>query len=76
MCKCPTYSYGCDMLIEQIPPTYTWGTEVVTIPLKTRAYDVMKIIASRDSTTVDVTYTDYNRKCYFYPSLFIKFRTI
>ena len=57
--KVPIYSYACDMLIEQIPPTYTWGTEVVTIPLKTRVSDVIKIIASQHSTTVSVTYTDY-----------------
>ena len=55
----PLQSFGCDMLIEQIPPTYTWGTEVVTIPLLTRINDVIKIIASQDSTTVDVTYTDH-----------------
>ena len=55
----PIHSYACDMLIEQIPPTYTWGTEVVTVPLITKANDVIKIIASQDSTTVDVTYTDY-----------------
>ena len=55
----PVHSYGCDMLIEQIPPTYTWGNEVATIPLITKANDVIKIIASQDSTTVDVTYTDY-----------------
>ena len=55
----PIQPFGCDMLIEQIPPTYTWGTEVVTIPLKTRVSDVIKIIASQYSATVDVTYTDY-----------------
>lgn len=55
----PVTTYACDMLIEQIPPTYTWGTEVVTIPLRTRTSDVIKIIASQPSTAVDVTYTDY-----------------
>ena len=55
----PVNSYACDMLIEQLPPTYTWGTEVVTIPLATRANDMIKIIASQHSTTVSVTYTDY-----------------
>ena len=55
----PVHSYGCDMLLEQIPPTYTWGNEVATIPLITKANDVIKIIASQDSTNVDVTYTDY-----------------
>ena len=55
----PLSSAFCDMLMEQIPPTYTWGTEVVTIPFKTRARDVIKIIASQHSTTIDVTYTDF-----------------
>ena len=53
----PLQSFGCDMLIEQIPPTYTWGTEVVTLPLITRKDYVIKIIASQQSTVVDVTYT-------------------
>ena len=32
---------------------------MVTIPLKTTVSDVIKIIASQYSTTVDVTYTNY-----------------
>ena len=48
----------CDILIEQIPPIDTWGTEVVTIPLRTRSGDIIKVFASQDSTTVNVTYTD------------------
>ena len=49
----------CDMLIEQIQPIDTWGTEVVTIPLRTRrGGDIIKIFASQDSTTVSVTYTN------------------
>ena len=48
----------CDMLIEQIQPIATWGTEVVTIPLRTRrGGDVIKVFASQDSTTVSVTRT-------------------
>jgi len=52
----------CDMLIEQIPPTDTWGTEVITIPLKTiKGGDIIKIIASKDATIVNVTKTNiYN----------------
>ena len=48
----------CDVLIEQIPPIDTWGTEVVTIPLITRSADIIKVFASQDSTTVSVTHTD------------------
>ena len=55
----PSFSEPCDMLIEQIQPIDTWGTEVVTIPLRTRnGGDIIKIFASQDSTTVSVTYTN------------------
>ena len=56
----PLRSQPCDIVIEQLPPIDTWGTEVVTVPLKTRSGDVLKVFASQDSTTVNVTYTDIN----------------
>ena len=56
----PLTSEPCDILIEQIPPIDTWGTKVVTIPLRTRSGDILKVFASQDSTTVNVTYTDIN----------------
>ena len=34
----------CDILIEQVPPVDTWGTEVVTIPLITRSADIVKCL--------------------------------
>ena len=54
----PLNHQPCDILIEQVPPIDTWGTEVVTIPLITRSADIIKIFASQDSTTVSVTRTD------------------
>ena len=48
----------CDVLIEQVPPIDTWGTEVVTIPLITRSADTIKVFASQAFTTVSVTRTD------------------
>ena len=54
----PEDSAPCDVLIEQLQPVDTWGTEVVTVPLKTRSGDVLKVFASQDSTTVNITYTD------------------
>ena len=54
----PINSAPCDVLIEQLQPIDTWGTEVVTVPLRTRSGDVLKVFASQDSTTVNVTYTD------------------
>ena len=51
---------SCDMLIEQVPPTDTWGTEVVIVPLLTRLYgNLIKVIAADDSTSVTVTRTNY-----------------
>ena len=54
----PLANQHCNMLIEQIPPIDTWGTEVVTIPLITRDADLIKVFASQDSTTDSVTRTD------------------
>ncbi len=54
----PLASEPCDILIEQLQPIDTWGNEVVTVPLRTRSGDVLKVFASQDSTTVNVTYTD------------------
>ena len=54
----PFRSIPCDMLIEQLQPIDTWGTEAVTVPLRTRSGDVLKVFASQDSTTVNVAYTD------------------
>ena len=54
----PLTSEPCDMLIEQIPPIDTWGSEVVTIPLKTKDGDIIKVIASQDATRVNVTHTN------------------
>ena len=54
----PINSAPCDVLIEQLQPIDTWGTEAVTVPLRTRSGDVLKVFASQDSTTVNVAYTD------------------
>ena len=54
----PLTSQPCDMLIEQVPPIDTWGTEVVTIPLITRSADTIKVFASQASTIISVTRTD------------------
>ena len=54
----PINNQPCDILIEQNTPIDTWGTEVVTIPLKTRSGDLIRVFASQDGTTVDVIRTD------------------
>ena len=54
----PITSEPCDIVIEQIAPVDTWGTEAVTVPLRTRSADIVKVFASQDSTTVNVASTD------------------
>ena len=49
---------NCNMLIEQLQPIDTWGTEVVVIPLRSRDSDMIKVFASHDSTIVRVTHTN------------------
>lgn len=46
---------ACDHLVEQLPPTTTWGTAFVTFPLATRVNgDTFRILASEDVTTVSI----------------------
>ena len=48
----------CDHLVEQIPPVSSWGRRFATSPLKGRlAYDVFRILASENLTTVVVNCT-------------------
>lgn len=45
----------CDYLVEQIPPTETWGQRFATVPLASRtAGDVFRVLASENATTVSV----------------------
>ena len=42
----------CDHLVEQIPPTATWGRHFLIAPTATRStYDIIKIVASEAQTT-------------------------
>ena len=54
----PLMSEPPDILIEQVPPVDTWGTEIVTIPLINRSADTIKVFASQASTTINVTRTN------------------
>ena len=45
----PLNSKPCDILIEQVSPVDTWGTEVVMVPLVTRSADTIKVFASQAS---------------------------
>jgi len=44
-----------DHLYEQIPPIVSWGRKFVAVPLKSRAKDTYRILASSDQTNVRIT---------------------
>jgi hypothetical protein len=46
---------ACDHVVEQLPPTVTWGKNFVTMPLATRTGgDTFRFLASTDGTQVSV----------------------
>ena len=47
-----------DYLIEQIPPTISWGRVYYTVPLATRRSYTIKVLAAYDSTNVDIYCND------------------
>ncbi len=54
----PSSTRACDHLVEQIPPVSSWERKFATAPLKGRqAYDVFRIVASENSTMVEVNCT-------------------
>lgn len=42
----------CNLLVEEMMPIGTWGTQYVTVPLKTRKNDRFRIIASQNGTII------------------------
>lgn len=51
----PASAFACDHLCEQMPPTDTWGTEFVTVPLATRLRgDTFRILAHEAGTSVTI----------------------
>ena len=47
----PSNLLFCDQLVEQIPPTSTWGRRFITTSIASRTqYDMFKVVASRDGT--------------------------
>ena len=51
----PTNVSFCDILIEQIPPTDTWGSSFVTRPLEGRENgDTFRILSGQEGTTVEI----------------------
>lgn len=51
----PLNAFACDHMVEQIPPTNTWGTRFLTAPLATRKKgDIFRILAAKNDTTVKI----------------------
>ena len=51
----PLGYYYCDHVVEELPPTSTWGKAFVTLPLATRFYgDTFRILAAKDNTQVSL----------------------
>ena len=51
----------CDHLVEQLPPTYTWGKRFLTAPTFSRTgSDVFKLLAAKDETSVKVSCVSRN----------------
>ena len=49
----------CDHLVEQIPPTATWGRHFLIAPTATRTrYDIIRIVASERGTQINVSCVD------------------
>ena len=42
----------CDHMVEQIPPTSTWGTQFYTMSFMSRQLDMFKAISSRDDNNI------------------------
>ena len=52
----PTQGIQCNHLVEQIPPTVTWGRIFLTAPSPDRETgDFLKIVASQEDTAVNIT---------------------
>ncbi|NJO03655.1 MAG: Ig-like domain-containing protein, partial [Bacteroidia bacterium] len=54
----PPNTQFCDHLVEQLFPEDAWGTNFLTVPLKTRRGDTFIVLAGEDGTTVNVTGRD------------------
>ena len=59
--RVPSSTLVCDHLVEQVPPVSSWERQFATAPLKGRqSYDVFRVLASENSTTVVVNCTSSN----------------
>ena len=59
--QCDLNPSDCSRLVEQVPPTETWGFNFFLVPLSRQPVDVYRILASRGGTECSVTCTDASR---------------
>jgi hypothetical protein len=54
----PSSAGACDHIVEQIPPSDTWGKNFVSVPLATRLKgDTFRFLASEDATSISINGT-------------------
>lgn len=49
---CPSGAKTSDNLFQQVYPTSAWGKNYITVPLKSRSYDIYRIVLSDHAATV------------------------
>ncbi|OOQ59630.1 hypothetical protein BC343_05550 [Mucilaginibacter pedocola] len=66
---CIDAGFTSDNLFQQVYPTSSWGKKYITVPLKNRNYDVIRVILSDDNTRFTVngeeTYVTLRGNYYF-----------
>ena len=55
----PSDRTHCDHMVEQIPPTATWGTEFYSSSFTTRPKDVFRVLSSSDGNSITWKYYHY-----------------
>ena len=55
--RLPSDKTACDHMVEQVPPTETWGFQFFLVALSTRTEDGYRILASRAGTQCNITCT-------------------
>lgn len=63
----PKHVSFCDHLIEQIPPTTSWGKVFYVVPLASRRSHTIKVLAAHNSTAVEI-YFNTNKSSYIIDS--------
>ena len=52
----------CDLMVEQLPPTATWGKEFFTLSYMNRPQDRFRVVSSRDNNSISWNCTNIDTK--------------